>query len=38
MDQRVDHMKMNFENFEIQKWILQTVRSEKVDEKYGVIV
>ena len=37
MDQRGDHMKMNFEYFQIQKWILQTVRSEKVDEKNGVI-
>ena len=33
----MDHMKMNFEYFQIQKWILQTVRSEKVDEKNGVI-
>ena len=30
-------MKINFEYFQIQKWILQTVRSEKVDEKNGVI-
>ena len=30
-------MKMNFEYFQIQKWILQTVRSEKVDEQNGVI-
>ena len=30
-------MKMNFEYFQTQKWILQTVRSEKVDEKNGVI-
>ena len=37
MDQRGDHMKMNFEYFQIQKWILQTVRSEKVDEKNRVI-
>ena len=37
MDQRGDHMKMNFEYFEIQKWILQTAKSEKVDEKNGVI-
>ena len=37
MGQRGDHMKMNFEYFQIQKWILQTVRSEKVDEKNGVI-
>ena len=28
-----DHMKMNFEHFQIQKWMLQTVRVEKVDEK-----
>ena len=28
---------MNFEYFQIQKWILQTVRSEKVYEKNGVI-
>ena len=37
MDQREDQMKMNFEFFQIQKWILQTVRSEKVDEKSRVI-
>ena len=37
MDQNRDHMKINFEYFQIQKWILQTVRSEKVDEKNGVI-
>ena len=28
---------MNFEYFQIQKWILQTVRSKKGDEKNGVI-
>ena len=33
MDQTGDHMKMNFEYFQIQKWMLQTVRAEKVDEK-----
>ena len=32
-----DHMKMNFEYFQIQKWILQTASTEKVDEKNGVI-
>ena len=32
-----DHMKMNFEYFQIQKLMLQTVRAEKVDEKNGVI-
>ena len=37
MDQRGDHMKMNFDYFQIQKWMLQTVRAEKVDEKNGVI-
>ena len=36
MDQMGDHMKINFEYFQIQKWILQTVTSEKVDEKNGV--
>ena len=30
-------MKMNFGYFHIQKWILQTVRSGKVDRKNGVI-
>ena len=30
-------MKMNFEYFQIQKLILQTIRLEKVDEKNGVI-
>ena len=28
---------MNFEYFQIQKWILQTVRVEKVDEQNGLI-
>ena len=28
---------MKFEYFQIQNWILQTVRSQKVDEKTGVI-
>ena len=37
MDQRGDHMKMNFEYFQIQIWILKTVRSEKLDEENGVI-
>ena len=30
-------MKMNFDYFQIQKWMLQTVRTEKVDEKNGII-
>ena len=33
MDQRADLMKMNFDNFQIQKWISQAVRAQKVDEK-----
>ena len=33
MDERGDHMNMNFEYFQIQKWILETVIAEKVDEK-----
>ena len=37
MDQRGDYMKMNFKYFQIQKWIWQTVRSEKLDDKNGVI-
>ena len=37
MDQREGHMKINFEYFQIQKSVLQTVRSEKLDEKNGVI-
>ena len=31
------NMKMNFKYFQIQKWMLQTGRTEKVDEKNGVI-
>ena len=38
MDQTVDHMKMNFEYFQIQKWMLQTVRVEKKDEQMGSFV
>ena len=37
MDQKWDHMKMNFEYFQIQKWITQTVIAEKVDDKNGAI-
>ena len=32
-----DHIKMNFEYSQMQKWILQTTAAEKVDEKNGVI-
>ena len=35
MDQR--DMKINFDHFQKQKWMLQTVRAGKVDEKNGVI-
>ena len=31
-------MKMNFEYFQIRKWMLQTVRAVKVDEKMGSLV
>ena len=32
------HMKVSFEYFQIQKWMSQTVRVEKGDEKHGVIL
>ena len=35
MDQRGDPMKMNFDNLQRQKWIIQTVRAQKVNEKSG---
>ena len=34
---KLDPMKMNFGNFQIQKRVSQTVRAQKVDEKYRVI-
>ena len=37
MDQKVYHKKINFNYFQIQKWMLQTVRVEQVDEKNEVI-
>ena len=37
MDQKGDGMKINFEYFQIQKWMSQTVRAEKVDGKNGII-
>ena len=37
MDQRGEHMKMNFDYFQIQIRILHTVRAEKVDAKNGFI-
>ena len=30
-------MKMKFDNFQIQKWISQTIRAQKVNKKNGVI-
>ena len=30
-------MKMNFDDFQIQKWMIQTVRAEKLDETNEVI-
>ena len=33
MDQSGDHMKTNFEYFQIEKWMLQTVRAEKIAKK-----
>ena len=32
-----DSMKKNFDNFQIQKWILHTNRDQKADKKIGVI-
>ena len=37
MDQRRDRIKMIFDYFQIQKWMLQTVRAEKLNEKNGII-
>ena len=38
MNQSGDHIKINFDDFQIKKkWMLQTLRAEKVDEKTGAI-
>ena len=37
MDQREDTMKMNFDNFQIQKWISQTATARKVDKVISLI-
>ena len=37
MNQRGDPMKMDFDDFQIQKSISQKVRAQKVDEKIEVI-
>ena len=31
-------MKMNFDSFQIKRWISQTVRAQTVDEKMGSFV
>ena len=38
IDQNGDSMKKNFDNFQLQKWMSQTVRAQKVDEKIGSFV
>ena len=37
MDQKRDPMKMNFDYFQMQKSIPQSVRAQKVDEKMGLL-
>ena len=37
VDQRGDRLKMDFDYFQIQNWMLQTWREKKVDEKIGII-
>lgn len=37
VSQSGDHMKMSFDNSQIQKWMLQIARVEKVYEKSGTI-
>ena len=37
MDQSKDHMKMNVEYFQIQKWMSQTGRVEEIDGENGVL-
>ena len=32
-----DPMKINFDNFQMKKWVSETVRAQKADEKNGVI-
>ena len=38
MNQMEDHKKMNCDHLQKQKWMLQTVRTEKADEKMGSFV
>ena len=35
--QRWDLIKINFDNFQMEKWVFETVRARKADEKNGVI-
>ena len=37
MDQKENPLEMNFDYFKIPKWMLQTVRAEKVDEENGIM-
>ena len=37
MGQRGDTVKINFSNFQMEKWVSETVRARKTDEKNGVI-
>ena len=37
MDERGDYMKINFDYFQIEKWMLLPVRTNKTDVKSGVI-
>ena len=37
MDQMGDPMEMNLDNFQVEKWISQTVRAQIVDKKNWVI-
>ena len=37
MEQRGNYMKIFFDYFQIQKWMLQTVRAEKVDKKWSYL-
>ena len=38
MDQGGNHMKKNFEYFQIQKWVLQILRVKKLDKKWSHFV
>ena len=37
MNEKGDHMKMNFDYFQMLNWMLQIVIAENADEKNGVI-